>query len=267
MKRVTWLTDVHLNFLGYLDLARFLDQVSATQPDVLLLGGDIGEAPTVADYLEMIAGAVECEVYFVLGNHDYYHGGIDQVRRAVEELTRQNPKLCYLTRGGAVELTPNVALVGHDGWGDGRVGDYLRSDVMLNDYRLIDELSGPLTKQGRWPLLKRLGDEAAAHIRQTLPAALETHGEAILLTHVPPFREACWHEGRISDDEWSPHFTCHALGDALLEIMSAYPHRQLTVLCGHTHSSGRAQLAPNLHVLTGRATYAQPEVQKVWEIE
>ena len=37
----------------------------------------------------------------------------------------------------------------------------------------------------------------------------------------------------------------------------------MTVLCGHTHSPGEAQVLPNLLVLTGGAEYGRPEVQRV----
>ncbi|MFM7113065.1 MAG: Eco57I restriction-modification methylase domain-containing protein, partial [Planctomycetota bacterium] len=39
-------------------------------------------------------------------------------------------------------------------------------------------------------------------------------------THVPPFREACWHEGELSDDQWAPHFTSVVMGDALRAVIS-----------------------------------------------
>ena len=88
-------------------------------------------------------------------------------------------------------------------------------------------------------------------------------GGVIVLTHVPPFREACWHRGRVSDDEWLPHFACRAVGEALVEAMAAHPECEMTVLCGHTHSAGEAQVLPNLRVLTGGAEYGRPEVQRV----
>ena len=85
----------------------------------------------------------------------------------------------------------------------------------------------------------------------------------IALTHVPPFREACWHRGRISDDDWLPHFACRVVGEVLREAMAAHPECEMTVLCGHTHSAGEAQILPNLRVLTGGAEYGRPEVQRV----
>ncbi len=42
---------------------------------------------------------------------------------------------------------------------------------------------------------------------------------------------------------------------------------QMTVLCGHTHGSGDAQILPNLRVLTGGAVYGRPGVQRVIEVE
>src|SRR5262245_20670356 len=93
--------------------------------------------------------------------------------------------------------------------GDSRLGDYWKSDVMLNDWGLIAEFGGFDEDPGEWlARLKELGDEAARHFRSVLPDALARYCRVVVLTHVPPFREACWHEGRISDDNWLPHFTC-----------------------------------------------------------
>ncbi len=100
-----------------------------------------------------------------------------------------------------------------------------------------------------------------------LPDALARFRHVIVLTHVPPFRESCWHEGKVSDDNWLPFFACKAVGDALREAMAAAPDRQMTVLCGHTHGSGEAQILPNLRVLTGGAVYGKPSVQRVIEVE
>jgi hypothetical protein len=49
--------------------------------------------------------------------------------------------------------------------------------------------------------------------------------------------------------------------------MSAYPDHQMTVLCGHTHSSGQADILPNLLVKTGGAEYGSPMIQEILETE
>lgn len=266
MKRVVWLTDIHLNFLSAERIDRFLGEVRAERPAAVLISGDIAEAHDLVDYLKSIDDALRVPVYFVLGNHDYYFGAIAAVRARVNELCEERPFLKYLTTADAVALTDDVGLIGHDGWADGRLGDYERSMVSMYDYKLIEDLAGR-SKAARWEVLKRLGDEAAAHIVRVLPAALERYAHVVLLTHVPPVHEACWHEGHLSDDQWAPHFTCKAVGDVLLRVMPQWPDRKLTVLCGHTHGCGQTEPLPNLRIYTGGARYGEPEIQQVFEWE
>jgi len=264
--RLAWLTDIHLNFLSRDDAEDFFVRIRAEEPEAILLTGDIGEARNVVVWLERLDRELQRPIYFVLGNHDFYGASIEAVRAAVTALERPRPYLKYLTATEEViELTGNVALIGDDGWADARLGNYEQSLIMMNDYRLIAELA-PLTKQDRWPRLKELGDQAAAHVRRLLPRALVRYERVILGTHVPPLREACWHEGQLSNDEWLPHFTCKAVGDAILEIMRANPTKQLAVYCGHTHSPGICQPLPNVTIHTGSASYGLPEIQRTIEV-
>ena len=264
--KLAWLTDIHLNFLRKAGLEAFLASLADTDVDAFLLGGDIGEAHDVAAHLRAFAELGP--IYFVLGNHDYYRGSIAGVRDEVRNLCREVPNLRWMPDAGVVPLTESTCLIGHDGWGDGRLGNYHGSDVMLNDFALIGEFRGFWeSKDERLAKLHALGDEAAAHLRSVLPEALERFRHVIILTHVPPFREACWHEGAVSNDNWLPFFTCKAVGDALREAMEAAPDRQMIVLCGHTHGSGEAQILPNLRVLTGGAVYGKPCIQQVLEVD
>ncbi|MBX7167308.1 MAG: metallophosphoesterase [Pirellulales bacterium] len=264
MVRVAWLTDLHLNFLSAEDVAAFLHDLAGRKFSALLVGGDISEGHEVAAHLRELAAAVRVPVYFVLGNHDFYFSSIAAVRETVLRLVQAAPGLVWLSHSGAIELAPSVGLVGHDGWGDARLGDYERSLVEMNDHRLIGEFAG-LDKQSRWPVLKALGDQAAAHVRRVLPEAAARFPEVLLLTHVPPFEGACWYQGQISDRHWLPHFTCQALGQAILEVMRQHRRTQLTVLCGHTHSAGRYQAAENVLVLTGGAEYGRPQIERTFE--
>lgn len=264
--KLAWLTDLHLNFLAPEQRLRFLGTLAASGADALAVGGDVAEAGSLCDILRELDTAFEGAIYFVLGNHDYYHGGIRQVRAAVAQLHHDHPNLYWLPYGDPVPLSPSVVLAGHSGWGDARLGDYEGSRVMLNDYVLVEELSG-LDHRARRQRLANLGEEAAAYARQALPGLLSRGLEVIFLTHVPPFEAACWHEGAISAADWLPHFTCGALGRALSDLMAAHPEARMTVLCGHTHGQGKAQIAPNLRVLTGGATYKQPEIQCVFQID
>lgn len=265
MKRILWTTDIHLNFVSKQNVEAFLKQLADAKADGLLFSGDIGESTDVVDYLSRLTEALSCPVYFVLGNHDFYLGSISEVRQQMSDLCNERPGLHYLTQAGVLDLTTQVGVVGHDGWADARIGDYENSEVMMNDYQFIKELA-PYSKQDRWPVLQSLGDEAAQHIRSVLPSALDQFEQVFLVTHVPPTRESCWHNDEISDDEWAPHFTCQAMGEAILSIMQRYPHRQLTVLCGHTHGSGCTQPLPNVTIWTGGAQYGSPTITKVFEL-
>jgi 3',5'-cyclic AMP phosphodiesterase CpdA len=258
--KLAWATDVHLNFLSDEAVDAFACSVAAAGPDAVLLTGDIAEAPTVEGYLRVLEQRLRRPIYFVLGNHDFYRGSVASVRRRMAELTRSSEWLRWMPAAGIVELTPDTGLVGHDGWGDGRLGSGIASPVMLNDFVFIEELAW-LDPPERFRRLALLGDEAAAHFRNVLPEALDRFPHVLALTHVPPFREACLYEGRVSADDFLPHFACRAVGEALHEAMLARPDRDLTVLCGHTHSDGVVEVLPNLRVRVGAARYGSPALQ------
>ena len=262
MKHLAWMTDLHLNFVSPRHVEQLCRSVIDTGADAVLLTGDIGEAHDLESQLEALNAGIGLPIYFVLGNHDFYRGGIARVRAGIKALCARLPRLIYMSQAGVVGLTEDTGLVGHDGWADGRFGDYAHSDVLLNDYFLIEELTG-LDSEARLDRLHALGDEASAHLRRGLLEALGRFRSVIVLTHVPPFREACWHRGQISDDNWLPHFSCQAVGAVLSEAMAAHPECEMTVLCGHTHSPGEALVLPNLRVLTGGAEYGRPEIQRV----
>ncbi|HVR75676.1 MAG TPA: metallophosphoesterase [Planctomycetota bacterium] len=261
MDRLLWLTDIHLNFLQANGVEEFISSVGEEKPDAILIGGDIGEAPTFEGYLHQFE-RLEVPIYFVLGNHDFYRGAIHTVRARAAALTRESRFLKWLPEAGLVEINADTGLVGHDGWADGRYGNFETSGVILNDFFLIKELlegGGPLTT------INTLGDEAAAYLRTILPTALDRYRRVIVLTHVPPFQEAAWHEGKRSDEDWLPFFASRASGDALLEAARGRPDREILVLCGHCHGAGAVDVLPNLRVLTGGADYGKPVVERVIE--
>jgi Icc-related predicted phosphoesterase len=265
MRRLAWATDIHLNFVRG-DVRSFREQVASAAPDGLVITGDISEAETIERDLGALDQALWMPVWFVLGNHDFYGSGIRATRTAVANLCRRSRWLRYLPSEGVVMLNADTALVGHDGWADGRFGDYEHSQVVMNDYLVIDDLAG-LDPKTRLDRLHGLGDEAATHFRRLLPLALDRYANIVVATHFPPFREACWHQGKIADDDHLPHFGCAAVGDELARIMRSRPDQRLLVLCGHTHSRGVARILPNLLVKTGGATYGQPSLAEVIDTE
>jgi 3',5'-cyclic AMP phosphodiesterase CpdA len=264
--KLAWATDIHLDFCSPQVRERFYGQVRGAAPDALLITGDIADARSLERLLLELAEAVDMPVYFVLGNHDFYGSTVCDVRDRARELGVRDERLHWLPVAGIVPLGAGSVLVGHDGWADGRFGDWWRSSVVLNDYLHIRDLApANLVRSDLLGRIQALAAEAAEYFREILPRALGEHDRVVVATHVPPFREACWHEGRISGDEWLPHFSSKIVGEVLLEAAGAHPRTEVTVVCGHTHGEGTAQMLPNLVVRTGGAAYGKPGLQAVLE--
>jgi hypothetical protein len=173
---------------------------------------------------------------------------------------------------GIEELTPRTAIVGHDGWADGRLGDYDNSEVILNDHLLIADLAVcwnglNLDKRRLRPILIALADEAARHFETVLEAAASKYPNVIAVTHVPPFREAAWYQGKPSNDDFLPYFASKIVGDVMRKMMEAHPRSSLLVLCGHTHGGGEIKVLDNLRVLTGEAEYGKLRINGILAVE
>lgn len=270
--RLTWATDIHLNFLDDSRRRKFLSSL-AERSDALAISGDIAESHDVEGYLREMEEVLQRPIFFVLGNHDFYRGSIVKTREAVAHLAAESEHLVYLTTSGVVELTPQTAIIGHDGWADARLGDFQNSDVIdiLNDYVLVEEFREragdfSLGKHELEQTLHALGDEAGRHLERALAETTARYAKTIAITHVPPFRRAAWYNGRTCDDNWLPHFSCKAAGDAMLKVMQTHPDCELLVLCGHTHGGGETNALDNLRVLTGDAEYGKPKVAQVLQI-
>jgi len=263
--KVVWLTDIHLDFLDPSERRAFYRAVAAEEPSAVLVGGDIAEGPKLVRCLLEMERSFGVPIYFVLGNHDFYGGSIAQVRSDVVRLCEGSQLLHYLPKTGAVALGEATGLLGHDSWADGRYGDYEGSNMILNDYFLIRDFA-LADKAERLRKMQRLAHGAAAFFSREVPRAFRRFDRLFVLTHAPPFKEACWYQGRLSNDSALPHFASRTVGEVLLGAMRSRRDRRMTVLCGHTHGGGKAEILPNLTVLTGSATYGRPEIQRVFEV-
>ncbi len=278
---IAWLTDIHLNFVEAADLREILSAMAQSRAEVFIITGDIAESPSLCHYLDILASSLSRPLYFVLGNHDYYAGSILEMRRQSLELASKSPYLCFLSASEVIHLTPRTCLVGHDGWADGRLGDYDHSEVILSDWLLIEEfrrlqesdigldidLLSTVARRRRLELLQILAQEAAEHLDRVIPKALSAYDHIMVATHVPPFEQACWYAGQISGPEFLPHFGNRIVGEVLRRHMALHPGRHMTVLCGHTHGGGQTTILPNLTVRTGGASYGRPVIQEELEID
>jgi Icc-related predicted phosphoesterase len=259
MLRIAWCTDLHLNFQK--GNKAFFDKILRVKPDALFISGDIAEASDVSPFVADMEAKFDIPIYFVLGNHDYYHGSLKQVRSEMEALNEGVDNIHWLPGAGVKELAPGVCVVGVDGWYDGRYGMVDPPKVVINDWRIIEELR-PFYSNQQLLLseLRELADAEAALARVYLEEASGKYHTVYFITHVPPWVEAAWHQYNFSEEGWAPWFTSKALGDALEEVAHEYTLTNFEVLCGHTHSSGELHVLPNLRCRTGAAVYGKPDI-------
>lgn len=268
---LAWATDIHLDHADPDRVLAFFQALNDSGSDRVLLGGDMTNARSLAEDLNMMAEVVTAPISFVLGNHDYYGGSIARVKETAAGLKQQG--LGWLPQEGCVELAPGVGLVGVGGWGDASNGNHENSPVMLTDYFVIEDLAAVYDRErddmslASQPALKEflrtLGRADAAALRPRLGEAAADFDQVIVLTHVPPFPEAAWHEGAPSQADWLPGFSCRALGEELGAVARKHPDTRFTVLCGHTHGEGTAEIMPNLTVHTQAAEYGAPSYRLV----
>ncbi|CAN5452593.1 metallophosphoesterase [soil metagenome] len=265
--KLLWLTDIHLNFLKDVARLNVYQEITEKQSDALLITGDIAEAHSVGKILQEMCRHIKKPIYFVLGNHDYYRGRIDSVKKEMQWLTTNEPLLYWLPFAGVQDLDNNIMLVGQDGWADGRLGDYYNSEVSLNDSHLIADLlqQKTLGKKQLLEKMQQLADDDALGLQNQLHHAIAKHPKKVMiLTHVPPFKEASTYNGKISDDSYLPFFASKATGDVLLQFAAENSTVEFLVLCGHTHGKANYQPLHNLIVKTGKAEYYRPVVQEVF---
>jgi Icc protein len=269
MAKCGWATDVHLDFLRNDEkrLVAFAESLVKDNPTGILLTGDISIAKELVYHLSVIERVVQRPVYFVLGNHDYFGGSIEQVRASMRELSNASQFLRYMPVMPYLALTPSTAVVGADGWYDGLYADPIASRFVMTDWNAIHEFRevngnrATIVEKSR-----KLAHESVQHVHDGIKKATRYHKNIVVLTHFPPFAEAHIYEGRRGDADAMPWFTSKIMGDMLLDASKSFPQHTFTVLCGHTHGKIDLQVTNNLRVFVGGADYNQPVLQGLIEV-
>ena len=122
--KIAWLTDIHLNFLKNDARIKFYQSITKTDANAILITGDIAEANDVCEILSEFSAYTNMSIYFVLGNHDYYSGSINNVREKIITLCNKNTNLIWLGKPEVIALNKHSVLVGHDGWADAEILDH-----------------------------------------------------------------------------------------------------------------------------------------------
>jgi predicted phosphohydrolase len=261
---LVWLSDIHLDRATPDRIERFIDQLRKTRADAAILTGDTAHAVRLVTDLQRVAEALDGPLWFVLGNHDHYGSSVGAVRDAVLALGQTTPNAGWLPPAGVVTLPDKRALVGVDGWADGRHGSPLTTPVLLNDDHLIAELARQDSRRARLVVRRTLADADAVRLATLLDrAASAGHRSILVATHVPPFVEALPPGSRVAHPDWYPVLVSGATGRVLKQFAARHPTIDIEVLAGHSHRHSDTRLAPNLRVRVAEARYGDPRVLRV----
>ncbi len=259
---IRWLTDLHLDHAPPEAIQRLHAALRSNASVPVILTGDISTASRLVEDLERLADAAEAAIYFVLGNHDHYGASVGTVRDQVLALNARRPEIAWLPPAGVVTLAPGTALVGVDGWADGRHGNPMTTPLVLNDDKFIRELAEQSSRAGRLAVRRALADADATRLATLLSRARESGAERILVaTHVPPFPSALAAGQRIAHPHWHPLLISGATGEVLDAFARQHPEIHLDVHAGHSHAAAAVTIHPNLTVRVGGARYGRPTIQ------
>ena len=122
MIKLSWMTDIHLDFLTLEEIQTFAYKAVKSEPDAFLLGGDTSMALLLHTHLRILEHYWQRPIYFVLGNHDYYKGSIHKIRNDLPNFLQEYSNLKWLPNEGVVELSPSTV----GGWSTGTGGQIER---------------------------------------------------------------------------------------------------------------------------------------------
>jgi len=275
--KIVMCSDLHINFIRQKDdwekrdeqyIKHFCSKIIAENPLCIVITGDTSEYPTLDLDLKLIQKYTNnIPIYFILGNHDFYHGSIAKTKQKARDITLlSNNKIVWLEENGIIKLTDKSCLIGADGFYDVYAGLAEYSTLNMSDFHLIEDFRFK-HHLNRISLCRQLAQQSADIIERMVEEAVKTYETVYIATHVSPFVEsALGPDGRQSNSTWIPFFSNLTLGDKLIELAEKNRELTLYVLAGHSHFPIKTQILENLHVNIGKAEYTELHYQTI-EIE
>ncbi len=264
MNTIAWLSDTHLDMVEASWFDALCAEIRESDAQAIWLTGDIATGTDVCDWLVQMHKQTQLPLYFVLGNHDYYYSSFAQVDQDIQAVLKDHDGIIWMDTQDSISLDSQTSLVGVGGWGDARAGDFHNTPIRINDHRLIQELSN-ISREKVYERLLERGTMMANRLSEQLSKCIDSQ-VIWVLTHVPPFEQACWYKGKAGDPNWTADFVCFAVGEVLERFAQEHPNKQIQVLCGHGHNRGIVRKQKNLIVHTAHAEYRKPKVEAYWSL-
>lgn len=256
--KILAMSDLHLNFNINTGVRRkFFNQIKKAGCPIIITG-DIGDGRTLFSNLcELGKACNDYPLYFVTGNHDYYHSSFARSTEIIHQAVREYPNLVYLTETGTVALGDETCIIGADSWYDCKVlpeGQYY--DLTMNDFNYIEDLN--MYQNTRPEVIRRFQERASNALQQMsqqAEIAVKKFKNVILLSHPLPF--GCMNTEKGS--EYSHFYVWYEAGKFISDFAHDHPENQFLWLCGHTHSRSEWH-NENLDVYCLGAKYYFPRI-------
>lgn len=262
---IAWMTDTHFNLLKPEEFKIFVAQLNSSGFTDLWLTGDISCGTEICFHLSYLAENFPGQIYFILGNHDYYKLFIAESRQMVQKLSQKYSNLHYLTfENQPVPFNEDTALIGDDGWYDGLWREPQTSLIFWWDWYFIKDFRCLFSAEERLTLMQKLAHDALNRIRTNLESALKTHSTIYLLSHIPPWPAR--HRWKLIENFWKPYNSSKLLASMLMDLMTEHPDKKLIVLSGHTHLKRQEEISHNIELRVGEANFHSPQVQELIEL-
>jgi 3',5'-cyclic-AMP phosphodiesterase len=169
--KLLWYTDTHLDKVTPWKKFAFIHFLKKENPAGIILTGDISNGFNLVSDLKLLAEAVSCKIYFVLGNHDYHLSSIERIHDKVRDVCARYPNLIWMTESGVVHINDEVAFIGTEGWYDAEEGkpNYLQFTF---DWFLVEEFRRLPNMNARIDAWRALADASAAQMTALLEQAI-----------------------------------------------------------------------------------------------
>ena len=250
--KLQYCSDLHLEFeLNEKFIRKYPLQVCG---DILLLAGDImpfSQMRKISYFLDMVSESYR-QVYWVPGNHEYYHADISRRSGNLCEAIRPN---VMLVNDQAIEIG-DVQLICSTMWSHIDPANARQTERAMSDFHLISD------NGARFSISKfnQLHQQSADFIRQTV-ATSKAANKIVVTHHIPTFIN------------YPAKYAGNVISDAFAVEMSGFIETSgiHSWIYGHHHTNtpafsiGRTQLLTNQlgyvkygeHSLFKRATYLE----------
>jgi predicted phosphohydrolase len=246
-------SDIHLDHASNGTKRKFLQEIEKLNTP-LFIAGDISDGRKVTSHLEQIAEACKHDVYFVLGNHDYYHSSFAEIDSKISYLMHHYPNLIYLPHMGIVRLNSDTCVIGPDSWYDAKIAPYPHLIPLgMSDFDYIQDLRG----LNRFDLFNKFQAKASAglvHLKEMVGLAVTKYKNIIIMSHPVPFGSMNIHQTSLS-----PFYIWYEAGMFLGDFASDNLNNNFLWLCGHTHDRVEKDYGENFKVCCMGAEYTLPK--------